>query len=80
MILSALIKILMGVIAFVLTLFPTYEPPRNTPSWAALSAANIVLPLDTWATLSGATIAIMGCTLIIWGAMKIFNMVRGAGA
>lgn len=80
MILGALIKILVSLVSFVLALFPTYEPPKDTPQWSALSAANIVLPLDTWAMLSGATIAIMGLTLLVWGAMKIFNMVRGAGA
>ena len=80
MILGALIKILNILTAVVLAFFPNYQPPHNTPQWAALSAANIVLPLDTWAMLSGATIAVMGASLIVWGAMKIFNMVRGAGA
>ena len=80
MILSALIKVLNMLISFALALFPTYEPPHDSPQWSALSAANIVLPLDTWAMLSGATIAIMGCTLLIWAVMKVFNMVRGAGA
>lgn len=80
MILTALIDILVLLVTGVLSLFPDYVPPLQSPQWAALSAANIVLPLDTWAMLSGATVAIMGLSLLIWAVMKIFNMFRGAGA
>lgn len=80
MIITGLLKLLNLIVIAALALFPTYEPPKNTPAWTALSAANIVLPLDTWAMLSGATVAVMGAGLLVWVVMKAINLVRGSGA
>lgn len=80
MILGGLAKILNLLLLGGLALFPNWEPPKGSPQWSALSAANIVLPLDTWAMLSGATVAAMGASLLVWVIMKALNLVRGAGA
>lgn len=80
MILGGLAKILNGIVMAALMLFPNWEPPQGSPEWSALSAANIVLPLDTWAMLSGATVAAMGASLLVWVIMKALNLIRGAGA
>lgn len=80
MILGGLIKILQEMISTFLLLFPIWEPPRMSPQWSALSAANIVLPLDTWAMLSGLTVGVMGVGLTVWALKMAFNMVRGSGA
>lgn len=80
MILGALWDLLKVIVMAALSLFPNWTPPTNSASWTALSAANIVLPLDTWATLSGLTVAVMGSGLLIWVVMKALNLVRGAGA
>lgn len=63
-----------------LALFPTWEPPVNTPAWSALSAANMVLPLDVWSVCMGVTLAAMGAGLLVWVIMKALNLVRGSGA
>lgn len=80
MILGGLFELLKALIMAALALFPSWEPPKNTPSWSALSAANIVLPLDTWAMLSGLTVAVMGTALVVWAVMKAVNLIRGSGA
>lgn len=80
MLLGGLLKILNGLVVVALALFPTWEPPRSSPGWTALSAANIVLPLDTWAMLSGLTVTVMGMGLTIWAVKTVFNAIRGAGA
>lgn len=80
MIIGGLLKLLNIIVVAALAGFPNWEPPTNSPAWSALSAANIVLPLDTWATLSGATVAVMGISLSIWVIMKAVNLVRGSGA
>lgn len=80
MIIAGLLKLLNVIVLAALFLFPNYEIPTGSPGFTALSAANIVLPLDTWATLSGATIAVMGAGLLVWVVMKAVNLVRGSGA
>lgn len=80
MIIEGLIKLFNLIIVAALALFPNYRLPTGSPGFAALSAANIVLPLDTWAMLSGATVAIMFAGLSVWVLMKAINLVRGSGA
>lgn len=80
MIITGLLKLLNVIVVAALALFPTYEPPTGSPGFTALSAANIVLPLDTWAMLSGATVAVMSSGLLVWVVMKAINIVRGSGA
>lgn len=80
MLVELLAALLNGIVMAALLLFPNYTPPTGSPGFTALSAANIVLPLDTWAMLSGATIAIMGAGLLVWVVMKAVNLVRGSGA
>lgn len=80
MILKALWAICKAVIMAALFMFPTWEPPTNSAAWTALSAANIVLPLDTWSMLMGATVAVMGAGLLVWVIKLAVNLVRGSGA
>ncbi|MFC6593089.1 hypothetical protein ACFP81_14545 [Deinococcus lacus] len=80
MILSALIEVVNLLIMAALMLFPEWEPPVDSPSWTALSAANIVLPLDTWSMLMGVTIGVMGAALGVWVIKLAVNLIRGSGA
>lgn len=80
MIIGGLLQLLNIIVLAAVSLFPTYQPPISSPSFTALSAANIVLPLDTWAMLSGATVAVMTAGLLFWVVMKALNLVRGSGA
>lgn len=80
MLITGLLKLLNVLVVVVLAAFPNWSPPTGSPGFTALSAANIVLPLDTWAMLSGATVAVMASALTIWVVMKAFNAIRGSGA
>lgn len=80
MILSGLAALLVKLIQGFLMLFPAWTPPALSPEWTALSAANIVLPLGTWAMLSGLTVAVMLAGLSLWALKMAFNMIRGSGA
>jgi hypothetical protein len=80
MLLEGLFAFLKVFLTAALSLFPTYEPPLESPAFAALSAANIVLPIDTWAMLSGVTVAVMATGLLVWVVMKAVNLIRGSGA
>jgi hypothetical protein len=67
--------LVVGAIAF----FPEYTLPAG-PALSALSAANIVLPLDVWSLTMGATVSVMGVGLLVWVVMKAINILRGSGA
>lgn len=79
MILGGLWKILQAFLIVALSLFPTWEPPRLTPAWTALSAANIVLPLDVWSMLMGATVMATGAGLLVWVIRLAVAWIRGSG-
>lgn len=73
-------KLIESIILAGLLLFPTWEPPTSSPAWSAISAANMVLPLDVWSVLMGLTLAAMGAGMLVWVIMKALNLVRGSGA
>lgn len=79
MILGGLIKMLVALVAGALSLFPSWEMPKG-PGFSALAAANIVLPLDVWATLMGLTLAVMAAGMTFWAVKFALNLVRGSGA
>lgn len=80
MILGGLLAVCLFLIEAMLSLFPTYSPPVQTPAWAALSAANIVLPLDVWAACMGVTLSVMSAAGVVWVVKTVFNAIRGSGA
>lgn len=80
MILSGLAALLKGIVFVALAFFPSWTIPTGSPGFAALAAANIVIPLDTWAMLAGATITAMGAAGLVWVIKTAFNAIRGSGA
>lgn len=80
MLTALVLKLVAGICMAGLALFPTWKMPTGTPSAAALGAANLVLPLDIWATLMGLTVAAMGAGLMVWVIKMCVNFVRGSGA
>lgn len=80
MLLTALLAIVVTLAKAGLALFPTWRPPTNSPGWTALSAANIVLPLDTWSMLMGLTLGAMLAGLVVWVVKLVLNLIRGSGA
>jgi hypothetical protein len=79
MLTEALLMLVQALALGLVMFFPNYAIPQG-PGFSALAAANIVLPLDTWAVCMGATIAAMGAAFTVWALMKAWNMIRGSGA
>jgi hypothetical protein len=76
---DALVNIVLTIVDIVMAFFVPWTPPDG-PGLSVLAAANVVLPLDTLATLFGVTLAFTLAALAVWGVMKVVNLVRGSGA
>jgi hypothetical protein len=79
MVVDALVNIILAIVDIVMAFFVPWTPPDG-PALSVLSAANVVLPLDTLANLFGVTLAFSLAALGVWGVMKVVNLVRGSGA
>lgn len=78
MIVGGLATLLYKVLALLLVLLPTYQPPPGV-GLAVLSAADFVLPLSELAAVMGAVVAYLTASLLYAGITRVVKFVRGAG-
>jgi|FaiFalDrversion2_1042247.scaffolds.fasta_scaffold31006_2 hypothetical protein len=75
MITDAFLDLVEGLIRAVLALFPRWSPDV---SW--LAPVNVFLPVDTLSLVLGVMWGFVGAGLVVWGVMKVANLLRGSGA
>lgn len=76
MITDAILDMVEGLIRLVLLLFPEWTPPGVQ----ALAPVNVFLPLDWLAWAFGVVWGMASAGLVVWGVMKVANLLRGSGA
>lgn len=75
MVTDAFLNMVQALASAAFALFPTW-----TPDLGVLPVVNLFLPVDYLSVAFGIVLAFGQVGLVIWGIMKVVNVVRGSGA
>lgn len=85
MVLSGILNGIANILDFIFGLLPSFsiDDSKLAQSWQIVNdyveKANKIFPIDTLMTVIGIFCAFAVAMFIYWGAMRVINLIRGAG-